>query len=226
MSVRPAAGGGRCVDVDPARLPGWLNGFAGRHGAYHVTDVSDGMLHILAADGSTVTLAPPPGAQRTSDVEAFVQEALRERRIGLLLARQASAAIGVADGPRLATSKVQTAYVQSRTAAGGWSQQRYARRRENQAKAAAESAADLAVRLLLPVAAELSTVVTGGDRRTVDAILADRRLAAITALRSDRFLDVREPRLAVLEKAIASARAVRLLVEDPDPEPGLYGGNA
>ena len=146
-----------------------------------------------------------------------MQEALRERRIGLLLARQASVAIGVADGPRLVTSKVQTAYVQSRTAAGGWSQHRYARRRENQAKAAAESAADLAVRLLLPVAAELSTVVTGGDRRTVDAILADRRLAVVAALRSDRFLDVREPRLAVLEKAIASARAVRLLVEDPDP---------
>ncbi len=223
MSVRPAAGGGRYVDVDPARLPGWLNGFAGRHGAYHVTDVSDGVLHILAADGSAVTLPPPPGASPSSDVESFVQEALRERRIGLLLARQASVAIGVADGPRLVTSKVQTAYVQSRTAAGGWSQQRYARRRENQAKAAAESAADLAVRLLLPVVDELSTVVTGGDRRTVEAILADRRLAPIAPLRSDRFLDVREPRLAVLEKAIASARAVRLLVEDPDPS---HGGDA
>ena len=186
MSVRPAAGGGRYVDVDPARLPGWLNGFAGRHGAYHVTDISDGVLHILAADGSAVTLPPPPGASPSSDVESFVQEALRERRIGLLLARQSSAAIGVADGPRLVTSKVQTAYVQSRTD-------------------------------------ELSTVVTGGDRRTVEAILADRRLAPIAPLRSDRFLDVREPRLAVLEKAIASARAVRLLVEDPDPS---HGGDA
>ncbi len=217
MAVRPAAGGGRHVDVDPARLPGWLNGFAGRHGAYHVTNVADGTLHILAVDGAVVALAPPPGAPPNSDVESFVQEALRERRIGLLLARQASVAIGVADGPRLVTSKVQTAYVQSRTAAGGWSQQRYARRRENQAKAAAESAADLAVRLLLPVVDQLSTVVTGGDRRTVDAILADRRLSPLAPLRSDRFLDVREPRLAVLEKAIGSARAVRLLVEDPDP---------
>ena len=225
MSVRPAAGGGRSVDVDPARLPGWLNGFAGRHGAYHVTDVSDGVLHLLAVDGSAVTLPPPPGAPPTSDVESFVQEALRERRIGLLLARQASAAIGIADGPRLVTSKVQTAYVQSRTAAGGWSQHRYARRRENQAKAAAESAADLAVRLLLPVAAELSTVVTGGDRRTVEAILTDRRLAPIAALRSDRFLDVREPRLAVLEKAVASARAVRLRIDDPEPESGAHARN-
>jgi Actinobacteria/chloroflexi VLRF1 release factor len=214
MAVRPAAGGGRCVDVDPARLPGWLNAFAGRHGAYRVTDV-DVALRILAVDGAKVSLWPPPGAPLHSEIDQFVQEAQQERRIGLLLARQASVAIGIADGPRLVTSKIDTSYVQSRTAAGGWSQHRYARRRENQAKAAAESAADLLVRLLLPAVGELSTVVTGGDRRTVDTILADRRLAPIVAIRSDRFLDVREPRLAVLEKSIASARAVRLRVEDP-----------
>jgi Actinobacteria/chloroflexi VLRF1 release factor len=222
MAVRPAAGGGRCVDVDPARLPGWLNGFAGRHGAYRVTDV-DEALRIVAVDGSTVSLWPPPGAPLHAEVDDFVQEAQRERRIGLLLARQASVAIGIADGPRLVTSKIDTSYVQSRTAAGGWSQHRYARRRENQAKAAAGSAADLAVRLLLPAVAGLSTVVAGGDRRMVEAILADRRLAPVAALRSDRFLDVREPRLAVLEKAIASARAVRLTVEDPQSENPLQG---
>jgi hypothetical protein len=110
---------------------------------------------------------------------------------------------------------VDTFYVQSRTAAGGWSQQRYARRRENQAKAAAEEAADLVVRLLLPEAPGLSTVVTGGDRRTVDAILTDPRLAALLPLRAERFLEVREPRLAVLKEAIPAARAVRLLVQDP-----------
>ena len=43
------------------------------------------------------------------------------------------------------SSKLDTSYVQGRTAAGGWSQQRFARRRVNQAKAAAEEAADIAV---------------------------------------------------------------------------------
>lgn len=214
MPARPAAGGGRWVDVLPARLPGWLNGFAGRHGAYHVTDLDDA-LHITAVDGSTVALWPPPGAPLRSDVESFVQEALRERRIGLLLARQASVAVGIADGPKLIAAKVDTFYVQSRTAAGGWSQQRYARRRENQAKAAAESAAELVAALLLPALPELSTVVTGGDRRTVEAILADPRLGPVGAARADRFLDVREPRRKVLEEAVAAARAVRLLVRDP-----------
>jgi hypothetical protein len=219
MPARPAAGGGRWVDVEPARLPGWLNGFAGRHGAYQVTTV-DGpgagrALHIAAGDGSTVALWPPPGAPLREDVESFVVESLKVRRIGLLLARQASVAVGVADGPRLLDSKVDTSYVQSRTAAGGWSQHRYARRRENQAKAAAEDAADLVVRLLLPSVKGLSTVVTGGDKRTVEAILADPRLAPVLHRRAERFLDVREPRLAVLKEAVTAARAVRLLIQDP-----------
>jgi hypothetical protein len=219
---RPAVGGGRWVEVTPSRLPGWLNGFAGRHGAYHVSDC-DTALRITAVDGTTVALWPPPGAPLRDEVDTFVQEALRDRRIGLLLARQSAVAVGIADGPNLVESKVDTSYVQSRTAAGGWSQHRYARRRENQAKAAAESAAELAVRLLLPAVRSLSTVVTGGDRRTVEAILADPRLAAVVAVRSDRFLDVREPRLAVLRDAVAAARTVRLLVEDPPPGSPLHG---
>jgi hypothetical protein len=69
----------------------------------------------------------------------------------------------------------------------------------------------------------LSTVVTGGDRRAVEAILADPRLAPVVAARSDRFLDVREPRLAVLREAVDAARTVRLLVEDPPPDSPLHG---
>jgi hypothetical protein len=238
--VRPAAGGGRWVDVDPERLPAWLNGFAVRHDGYRVTGVDEpaphaqvrrgadapghaqvrrganaAALHVVAGDGSTLELYAPPGAALTTDVEAFVVEALRERRIGLLLARQASVAVGIVDGASLTTSKVDTYYVQSRTAAGGWSQQRYARRRENQAKAAAEDAARVAVQWLLPQAESLATLVTGGDRKTVDAILADPRLAPLHERRAERFLAVAEPRTAVLEQAIGPARAVRILVRDP-----------
>ena len=212
--VRPAAGGGRWVDVDPARLPAWLNGFAVRHDGYRVTS-ADEALHVVAGDGSTLELHAPPGAAPTADVEAFVVEALRDRRIGLLLARQASVAVGIVDGAALTTSKVDTFYVQSRTAAGGWSQQRYARRRENQAKAAAEDAAGVAVQWLLPQATGLAALITGGDRKTVDAILADPRLAPLMQRRAERFLAVGEPRRAVLEQAIGPARAVRILVRDP-----------
>ena len=56
--------------------------------------------------------------------------------------------MGVASGDRLTAHKVGTRYVQSRTAAGGWSQQRFARRRANQADGLVGAAVEHAVRLL------------------------------------------------------------------------------
>jgi hypothetical protein len=210
--ARPAAGGGRWVEVEPARLPRWLDGFAERHGPV----AADG-LRLTAADGATAELHPPPAVQASTVDDLTAAEA---PRLGLLLARQAAVAVGVADGPRLTVSKVDSSYVQSRTAAGGWSQQRFARRRVNQAKAAAGSAVDIVLRLLVPEAGRLAAVVTGGDRRTVETILSDPRLAPIAALRAGRFLDVGEPRLAALEQALVRARSVVILVREPSSPGG------
>lgn len=177
----------------------------------------EGALVLEATDGSIAVFEPAPGMAALPDLtpEAFVAAAGAYRRIGLLLARKATVGIGVAVGPDLVVSKVDSHYVQSRTAAGGWSQQRFARRRDNQAKAAAGDAADLAVRLLLPEAAALDALVTGGDRRTVETILADRRLAPLLPLVADRFLDVADPRHAVLAAAVAQAREIRIRLIDP-----------
>ncbi|MGN9764924.1 acVLRF1 family peptidyl-tRNA hydrolase [Micromonospora sp. SD12] len=216
MSSRPAAGGGRWVEVDPARVARWVEGFADRHGPPTATVEAYGLL-LAAADGATAELHTPPGAPAASDLPGFVAAAAAPRRIGLLLARKGAVALGVAAGEKLVVSKVDTRYVQGRTAAGGWSQQRFARRRDNQAKAALGDAAELAVRLLLPEASSLRAVVCGGDRRAVDTVLADRRLAPLAALRAERLLDVPEPRHAVLVGAVAAARAVRILVRDPAP---------
>jgi hypothetical protein len=175
----------------------------------------DGVLRLRAVDKSEAEILPPPGARMSDDLDGFVAMATAPRRIGLLLARKSAYAVGIADGAELVASKVDSSYVQSRTAAGGWSQQRFARRRANQAKAAAGDASDAVARLLLPEAGSLAAVVAGGDRRTVDAILADRRLEPVAALVDQRFLDVPEPRLAVLRDSVAAARAVRIRVIDP-----------
>ncbi|MFI5484349.1 MULTISPECIES: acVLRF1 family peptidyl-tRNA hydrolase [Micromonospora] len=216
MVGRPAVGGGRWVEVDPGRVSRWVDGFADRHGS-PVTTVEAYGLRLAAPDGATAELHTPPGAPATADLPGFVAAATASRRIGLLLARKGAVAVGVAAGKELLVSKVDTRYVQGRTAAGGWSQQRFARRRDNQAKAALADAAELAVRLLLPAASTLSALVCGGDRRAVDTVLADRRLAPLAALRAERLLDVPEPRHAVLVGAIDAARAVRILVRDPEP---------
>jgi hypothetical protein len=210
MGGRPAAGGGRWIDVAPERLPRWLENFATRHGPYAVNG-----LELTAEDGATARLTPPPGAADVTDVPQLVRAAGVARRLGLLLARKGAVAVGVADGAELVASKVDTHYVQGRTAAGGWSQQRFARRRDNQARAAAADGSAIAGRLLLPAARTVRALVTGGDRAAVDAILAAPELAPLRPLRDERFLDVPEPRHAVLVAAVAQARAVRILIREP-----------
>jgi hypothetical protein len=211
MGERAAAGGGKWVDVAPERLPRWLQNFATRHGAY-----TEEGLTLIAADGATAAFQTPPGAGPARTMAALVSVAQQPRRLGLLLARKGAVAVGVASGPKLVVSKVDTHYVQGRTAAGGWSQQRFARRRDNQAKAAAADGAGIAARLLLPEVRTLAALVTGGDHTAVDTILAAPPLQPLVALRSDRFLEVPEPRRTVLEDAIVQARSVRILVRDPE----------
>jgi hypothetical protein len=214
MAGRPAAGGGRWVEVAPGRLPRWVAGFAERHGPF-VTRPEEYGVGLTAADGALAELHSPPGSPPAATMDEFVVSATAGRRIGLVLARRGAVAVGVADGDTLVASKVDSSYVQGRTAAGGWSQQRFARRRDNQAKAAAAGAADIVVRLLLPVVTDLVAVVAGGDRRAVDAVLDDPRLAPVSARRVDPFLDVGEPKLAVLQEAARRARAVRIRIVDP-----------
>jgi hypothetical protein len=214
MGVRQAAGGGRWVDVDPARLSRWVENFGSRHGQPVAHGVPDALV-LTAPDGAVAELHPPPGVPAASDLPAFLRAVSEPRRFGLLLARKGAVAVGVVEGLELVSSKVDRHYVQGRTAAGGWSQQRFARRRDNQAKAAAADGTGIVARLLLPEVRTLTTLVAGGDRQAVDAILAERSLAPVAALRAERLLDVPEPRHAVLLAAIAQARAVLVLVRDP-----------
>jgi hypothetical protein len=120
----------------------------------------------------------------------------------------------VFDGDRLVASKVGSRLVHGRHAAGGWSQQRFARRREGQARVAAKAAAQDAARVLVPALPTLDAVVLGGDRRAVEPLRDDPRLAGVFALAADRFLATPEPRLAVLLGTPSQFRAVRVrLVE-------------
>jgi hypothetical protein len=188
VTSRPAAGGGRWVTVSPDRLPRWLAGFAERHGETS----SDGAT-FTAADGA-VAEVEVPFPPLVGDLVEHVQ---RPRTVGVLLVRKGGHAAGVFEAGRLVSSKVGSRHVQGRSAAGGWSQQRFARRREGQADVALQAAADVAVRILL--AQPLDAVVTGGERTAVDAVLADRRLEPLRPLVTGRLLDVPDPRLTVLQ---------------------------
>ena len=214
VKARPAAGGGRWVEISPERVRGWLDGFYGRHDGA----IEQGLTLTGASNGDTATLYPPPGLADAADVDTLLAGLVQPPRIALLLVRKGAVAVGVADGTTITASKVERFYVQGRTAAGGWSQQRYARRRDNQADAAVAQAADIAVRVLLPYAPGVQpgpddpvrALVCGGDRSMVNAVLADRRLFPLTPLRHPHLLESAEPRLAVLQDAAVMARRVRI----------------
>jgi hypothetical protein len=204
----------RRVTVAAERLARWLDGFAERHGAVTATATA-AEVALCGADGAQAWLEVPfPPLTATDDpCAALVEHVLRERTVGVLLVRRRAHAAGVFEGTRLTASKVDTSYVQGTTRAGGWSQQRYARRRHNQAQASFASAADVAARVLLPRAAELDALVCGGDRAAVEAVLADPRLAELASKRAAPFLPVADPRLRVLQDTPAQFRAVSVMLD-------------
>jgi peptide subunit release factor 1 (eRF1) len=112
-------------------------------------------------------------------------------------------------------SKVGSRNVQGRSAAGGWSQQRFARRREGQARVATSAATDTVAAVLLPHLESLDAIVAGGDRAACDEVLRDARLAPLVPLLEARRLDVPEPRLRVLESTADLFRRVRIRLMDP-----------
>jgi hypothetical protein len=136
----------REVVVAAERLQRWIDGFSERHGGA-TTNLSPTEVHLVGADETQAWLAVPfPPLPEDADLAGFVAHVTRSRRVGVLLVRRGGYAVGVFDGTELAASKTGSSYVQGSTKAGGWSQQRFARRRANQARAAFEAAADAAGR--------------------------------------------------------------------------------
>jgi peptide subunit release factor 1 (eRF1) len=111
---------------------------------------------------------------------------------GVLLVRKGGFAVARLHGTEITASKVGKRHVQGKTKAGGWSQQRFARRRDNQARAAMAAADEHAARILDHLDGPL---IYGGveDARPEDTVLLPGH--------------VPDPRREVLNKAIADAQA-------------------
>lgn len=208
------------MEVTPERLVGWFARFATRHDGIASTRTTPTQVLVTACDGTTaeVTAAfgefTPTGEAEGLAIDPLLANVTAPRRLGLLLVRLGGHSIGVAQDGEVLVSTTDSRQVHGRNKAGGWSQQRFARRREGQARVALQAAADDAVRVLLPRLDELDAVVLGGDKQALDALRADRRLAPLFARASRRVLDVPEPRRAVLDEAAQRARAVEIVVRD------------
>jgi hypothetical protein len=214
------------MEVSPERLAAWLDSFAQRHGDV-VVEPGPAVVTFRAGDGATaqahVPFPPLPegtGEQNgpiAGSAERISAHARAERTVGVLLVRLGGYAAGVFTGPEahLVASKVGSRLVHGRSAAGGQSQQRFARRREKQASEALGAAADTAAAVFGQFAGKLDAVVLGGDRRAIAGLRDDPRLAPYFDLAVERFLTVPDPRLAVLRSTPRLFRAIRIRLTEP-----------
>jgi hypothetical protein len=200
----------RSVRVPAERVERWVENVGGRHGEVTLA-VADGVLIGRAEDDTTFSARLPFGAayDGPADAASFAAAVVAPPDWGVLLVRKGGFAIGRLAADALREHKIGQRHVQGRTKAGGQSQQRFARRRGNQARQAFEAAADHAARLL----GGLGPVVTGGDHAAVDEVLADRRLTGLAVV--GPWLPVPDPRRRELDAAIADAQAAVLDIDEP-----------
>jgi hypothetical protein len=224
----------RLVHVAPERLAGWVQRFAASHGevSRSVATTSDrgaspsSSLLLTAADGSWARLTSWTDAPNVARADAGVPDVeaggapwpgdwTTPPVLLVVLVRRGGFAVAVATpAGELAASKVGTRHVQSRTAAGGWSQQRYARRRSNQADALVEAVVGHAARVLgdgEAVAGTVGGLVLGGDRSLTAQVLQELATgprSRLLGIPRRELPDLPDPRRAVLDDAVARGRAV------------------
>jgi Actinobacteria/chloroflexi VLRF1 release factor len=212
-------GSPRWLEVAPARLPGWLSSFGERHGGLAAGPApgAPGAVTFRAADGAVAECHVPfPPLPADLAPAALAAHALADRLVGVLLVRLGGYAAGVfGPGQALLASKVGSRLVHGRSAAGGQSQQRFARRREKQSREALGAAASTAAAVFAPWQGRLDAVVLGGDRRAIAGLDGDPRLRPYFDLAVERFLTVPDPRLAVLKGTPRQFCAIRIRLTEP-----------
>ncbi len=197
----------RLIEVAPERLERWVTGFGERHDGVQVQTEDAVVTAATGADGAVARFGH-----------------FRHDPLGVVLVRRGGYAVALARQGVITASKVGSRHVQSRTAAGGWSQHRFARRRGNQADALVEAVVGHAVRILLGGDESPKTgapgiphgLVVGGDRALVAQVLDGSGLRCLLDLPRRELYDLPDPRRAVLEDALRRGRAVRVELTEPD----------
>ena len=185
-----------------------MENFSARHGGADLVATANGVTGS-AVDGSTFTVELPwsRSYDGPATVEGLVAAVESPEDWGVLLVRRGGFAVARLAGDDLTASKVGSRHVQGRTKAGGQSQQRFARRRDNQARVAYEAAAGHAVAVL----GDTPLLVVGGDRTGLDQVLTEPRLRGIELV--GRLLEVPgDPRRKELDAAVGHARALHITV--------------
>ena len=181
------------------------------------TTYAGGAATFETAD-ETIVVRPPFGFSHKGAYDAIVVEPLFEalfadRVVAVVLVRLGGFAVGVFEGERLVASKVGSRFVKGRHKKGGSSSGRFRRRREEQARALIDAAAETAVRVLEPWREQIEFVALGGDRRAVEELLQDARLSWLEEKRLPRFFTTEDPRQRTLERLPYDLYAAEVIEE-------------
>ena len=174
----------------------------------------------IELDEAVLTITPPFGLEHEGEyavvrADPLLDALAAEPRVAVLLVRMGGYAVGVFEGEGLVASKVGTRFVKGRHKKGGSSSNRFRRRRGEQERELVDAAAAEAARVLVPWRDRVEHVALGGDRSAVTRVLASRAdLAWLQPLALERFFDVPEPRLRVLEALPYQLYAAKV-VEEP-----------
>ena len=226
--------GSRFLEVAGGRLPGWVQRYVvARRGAVRAVVTTTGF-DLVGDDGSMASLAllEPGGwvagrqaadtavgagadavkaAVSAEDLAALLSaEAQSSRTLLVCLVRRGGWSVGVVRDGDVLTGKTGRRSVQGTTAAGGWSQQRFARRRGGQTDKLADDASTALVRMM-EQAPGATGVVVGGDRRLAESVLAGTPAQTLPVLGP---IEVGEPRRVDLDTAATRVLAVRVTVHD------------
>jgi Actinobacteria/chloroflexi VLRF1 release factor len=203
----------RTVAVPFERLVGWISRYGDRHPGTSWDYRADSVA-AASPDGSSASFDVPFPPLADVSVEGLVAHLAEPRQLGVVIVRKGGFAVARVVGDVVVASKVGQRHVQSRSKAGGWSQQRFARRRDNQAQAAYDAASGHVHDILLPHVADLDLLVTAGDKAAVDAVFAVRALTPLLGVRQRWIAGVSDPKRAVLDQTVGAARSVDLVVID------------
>jgi peptide subunit release factor 1 (eRF1) len=180
----------------------------------------DGAVRI-ESDDETLEVRPPfglahEGAYETVHLQPLFEALAEDHVVAAVLVRLGGYAVGVFEGERLVASKVGSRFVKGRHKKGGSSANRFRRRREEQARASIEAAAEVAARVLEPWSERIEYVALGGDRAAIREVLAAKPELAWLAQRAlPRFFAVAEPRRRQLERLPYDLYSAKLTSEAP-----------
>ena len=186
--------------IGRANVRKWLEPLEGTAGR---TVYADGAVEVVSDTGVVRHVFRPSfglaqtGTYETVYVQPLLDEIARDHVVSVLLVRLGGYAVGVYEGEQLVRSKVGSRFVKNRNKKGGSSSNRFRRRRVEQANALIGEAAEVAAAVLTPTPFS----ALGGDRRAIEAVLAERRdLTWLGERAIPHFLTVPDPRQRTLDE--------------------------